>query len=141
MVPITTPGYHQCPRCASRDIYFAARSAGTIGNIVDLPNGMANPAIGYQMEKKVALCRACGERADWFAEKIEYSEEEKILRKAENFKAQWKVASVMCLFASIWFYFQVQTIGGSPNDQRWYPLIYLAPLSLGVLSAYKGWRK
>lgn len=90
MSPKRTPAYYICPRCSSKDIYFATRSAGSIGNIIDLPSGMANPTVGYQMEKKVAFCRPCGERADYVPEVVVYSDRE----KEEKERNEWFITGI-----------------------------------------------
>lgn len=136
-----TPGYHECPRCLKREIYFAKRQVGQIGNLMDLPQGIANPAVSMGVERDVALCRECGERANWIPEKIEYTDEELANKKATNFKNQWKVSAFMCFGAAIWLYFQVQSIGGSPNDMKTARLFYVGPIVLGIFCVYKGWKK
>jgi hypothetical protein len=91
-MPKVTPGFHQCPRCLNQDIYFAKRSTGTVGNIIDLPQGVANPKMGLDIEKEVAICRDCGERANWIPEKREYSEKEKEYSYRKSQRIQAKIA-------------------------------------------------
>ena len=96
-----TPGYHECPRCLSRDVYFAKRAVGQVGNLMDLPEGIANPKIGFDIEKDVAICRACGERANWIPEKTEYSDSEKKARYAKSQRVQGKITAPIFLFGGI----------------------------------------
>jgi hypothetical protein len=137
----TTPGFYECPRCLKRDIYFAKRQVGQIGNLMDLPEGIANPAVSLGVEKDVALCRECGERANWTPEKVEYTDEEIIQNKAKNWKTQYKIASVLFFGSAIWIYIQVSSLSMSINDMNTARLFYISPIMVGLFCAYKGWKK
>lgn len=136
-----TPGFYECPRCLKRDIYFAKRQVGQIGNLMDLPQGIANPAVSLGVEKVVALCRACGERANWTPEKVEYTDEEVIQNKARNLKRQYKIVSVLFFGTAIWIYIQVSSLSMSSNDMDTARLFYISPIVAGIFCAYKGWKK
>lgn len=91
MSPQITPGYWICPRCDSRDTYFAPRVVGQVGMArpfeignVDMAGGVAR-----NVEKDVALCKECGERSKWVPEVRIYSpEEQKRMNKG------WSIASI-----------------------------------------------
>jgi hypothetical protein len=91
MSPQITPGYWICPRCDSRDTYFAPRVVGQVGMArpfeignVDMAGGVAR-----NVEKDVALCKECGERSKWVPEvRIYSSEEQKRMSKG------WSIASI-----------------------------------------------
>lgn len=100
-----TPGYWECPRCKSREIYFAKRTIGTVGTLVDLPQGVANPGIARNVEKDVALCHECRERANWIPEKIEYTEEEK---QAKNKKSSLVWGWIFALLGTVLTYLGYQ---------------------------------
>ena len=92
MSPQITPGYWKCPRCDSRDTYFAPRVVGQVGMArpfeigdVDLAGGVAR-----NVEKDVALCKECGERSKWIPEVRVYSAEEQ-----RRMNKGWSVASVL----------------------------------------------
>ena len=113
---ITTPGYHECPRCLTRDVYFAKRAIGQVGNLMDLPEGVANPKIGFDIEKDVAICRACGERANWIPAKTEYSDSEKTERYAKSQRVQGKIAAPIFLFGGIATLYMGQDMSKMGND-------------------------
>jgi len=93
------------------------------------------------VEKDVALCRACGERANWTPEKVEYTDEEVIQNKAKNWKMQYKIASVLFFGTAIWIYIQVSSLSMSSNDMNTARLFYISPVMVGLYCAYKGWKK
>ena len=112
-----TPGYHECPRCLTRDVYFAKRAVGQVGNLMDLPEGIANPKIGFDIEKDVAICRACGERANWIPEKTEYSDSEKKERYAKSQRVQGKIAApifFLCVMFGIYAGNEMSKVGEDP---------------------------
>jgi hypothetical protein len=112
-----TPGYHECPRCLTRDVYFAKRAVGQVGNLIDLPEGIANPKIGFDIEKDVAICRACGERANWIPEKTEYSDSEKKERYAKSQRVQGKIAApifFLCVMFGIYAGNEMSKVGEDP---------------------------
>lgn len=78
MSPQITPGYWICPRCDSKDTYFAPRIVGQVGVARPFEIGEFDVAGGVarSVEKDVALCRTCGERAKWINEVRVYSKEE-----------------------------------------------------------------
>lgn len=98
MSPQVTPGYYECPRCGSRNAYFAKRSFGQIGNLIDLPSGVGNPAFGVNIEKDVALCFECRERMNWIKEVVKYSSEEQKAIDNRAAKAGWFIAPFGLLF-------------------------------------------
>lgn len=123
-MPTTIPGYHLCPRCNGRDIYFAKRTVGQIGNIIDLPNGVSNPAVGYNVERKVALCRECGERADWIPEKIEYTKEESASKtRKTSLTLMW--ISAFAFFGTSYFLYESAKIGGDLGFYILFPVYFL----------------
>ena len=79
------------------DVYFAKRAVGQVGNFIDLPEGITNPKIGFDIEKDVAICRDCGERANWIPEKTEYSDAEKKERYAKSQRVQGKITAPIFL--------------------------------------------
>ena len=95
-----TPGYYTCPRCNSRDHYFAKRTVGQIGVAGDF-NTPVNPGMLRGVEADVALCRECGERMNYTPQqKIAETEKEK---QSENAKG---VFGVIALIATVvmWIY-------------------------------------
>jgi hypothetical protein len=57
--------YLECPRCMGRDFYVGIRQVGTIGTFGEM--GDSGGFIGGQrpVEKKMSLCRQCGEKPVW----------------------------------------------------------------------------
>ena len=95
-----TPGYYTCPRCNTRDHYFAKRTVGQMGIAMDFSNTSVNPGMLRGVEKDVALCRECGERMNYTPEVKILNEEEK---KKENKKM---VFGLVCfiLMVPLWIY-------------------------------------
>jgi len=106
MSPQVTPGYHECPRCKSRNAYFAKRIVGQVANIIDLPQGVSNPAASVKIAKDGALCFECRERMNWVPEKIEYSEEEQRTRN-KNSKKLWGIALLVLNAPLLFFGYQL----------------------------------
>lgn len=106
MSPKVTPGYHECPRCKSRNTYFAKRVVGQIGNLIDLPEGVSNPAAAMNIEKDVALCYDCRERMNWIPEKVEYSPEEQKSRGKKN-KKYWGIFLMILNLPLLYFGYQL----------------------------------
>lgn len=103
MSPTVTPGYWQCPRCNSTDHYFAPRIVGQVGMANPIQIGENDFALGgaRNVEKDVALCRACGERAKWIPEVVTYSPEE-----ARSRKKGWGV--FLAIVSAAYFLFTVK---------------------------------
>lgn len=104
MSPKITPGYWQCPRCDSKDFYFAPRVVGQVGigrgfeiGDVDMGAGLARG-----VEKDVSLCKSCSERMKWIPEVRVYSKEEEA---NINKKLKWfyLVLGLPCLYLPIKF--------------------------------------
>jgi hypothetical protein len=126
-----TPGYHECPKCLTHDVYFAKRAVGQVGNFIDLPEGITNPKIGFDIEKDVAICRACGERANWIPEKTEYSDAEKKERYAKSQRVQGKIAAPIILLCGI----AALYMGSDMSKMGEEPLLYYA-LSCAAFVAF-----
>ena len=125
-----TPGYHECPRCLTHDVYFAKRAVGQVGNFIDLPEGITNPKIGFDIEKDVAICRDCGERANWIPEKTEYSDSEKKERYAKSQRVQGKIAApifLLCVIVGLYAGSEMSKMGEEP-------FLYYAFSSAGVVA-------
>lgn len=101
MSPTHIPGYHLCPRCNSRNVYFALRTVGSVGNLVDLPEGIANPNSKVEIERKVPICRECGERSNWVPPKNIYSSTEITLNEMKTAKQAMVVSLFFACAASI----------------------------------------
>lgn len=93
--PKVTPGYWQCPRCNSKNFYFAPRPVGQGGFGRGFEIGDVEVVGGFArgFEQDVSLCKDCGERMKWIAEVRIYSKEEEA-------EASRKV-NLFCLFAGI----------------------------------------
>lgn len=104
MSPKITPGYWQCPRCDSKDFYFAPRVVGQVGigrgfeiGDVDMGGGLARG-----VEQNVSLCKSCGERMKWNPEVRVYSKEEE-QNNARKLNWFYLIFGTLCLAASFFF--------------------------------------
>lgn len=130
-------GYHECPRCKERDIYFAKRQFGQIGNLIDLPQGVTNPALSMGVEKDVALCRNCGERATWFPERVEYTPEEVVKNNARRRRSSYKAGGAGLLINGI---FGIYGAKYGNDLESWF--FWSVPcVVVGILLLAKGFRK
>lgn len=105
MSPKITPGYWQCPRCDSKDVYFAPRVVGQVGigrgfELGDVEIGGGGLARG--VEKDVALCKACSERMKWIPEIRVYSKEEE-KNKAYKVNLFYLFFGLPCVILPFWF--------------------------------------
>ena len=135
MSPKITPGYWQCPRCDSKDFYFAPRVVGQVGigrgfEIGDVDMGAG---IARGVEKDVALCRGCSERMKWIPEVRSYSKEEEqgIAQKISWF---YLIFGIPCLILPFWF---SSTIGWDWTSTGLL-LIGVGFISAGVMGLSKG---
>lgn len=109
MCPQIIPGFWKCPRCETvDDIYYALRHTGSvgIGPIVDVGEFNVAAGISKGVEKRVAICKQCGERADYFEERKIYSDSEKLeYAKQELFVLPFIMVIVVLIFIGvcIWF--------------------------------------
>jgi hypothetical protein len=103
MSPTITPGYWQCPRCNSTDHYFAPRVVGQVGvaNPMQIGENEFAGGIARSVEKDVALCRSCGERAKWIPEVRTYSAEESKTRLKN-----WCI--FLAIISTAYFFFTVK---------------------------------
>ncbi len=68
-------GYHECPRCFSRDVYESQETSGAIAYTLNTP-GPIDPTIINPIKNQIFMCRNCGEKANWFFNQ-EYIEEKR----------------------------------------------------------------
>jgi hypothetical protein len=104
MSPKVTPGYWQCPRCNSKDFYFAPRVVGQvgIGRGFEIGNVDMGAGLARGVEKDVSLCRDCSERMKWIPEVRIYSKEEEQSR-AQKISWFYLFFGVPCLILPFWF--------------------------------------
>ena len=134
----TTPGFYECPRCLKRDIYFAKRVVGQIGNIIDLPQGVTNPKFGLDVEKDVALCRECGERANWIPEKVEYTESEQGIRKNKSQRLQSKFAGFVGTLGGLAVFYMASGLNRIGSDASGYYLASAIFFLFGLWAFVRG---
>lgn len=96
--------YLECPRCLGKDFYVGIRQVGTIGTFGEL--GDSDRFIGGQrpVEKKMSLCRQCGEKPVWksrmsTAEEDAQWEAQKSQREATYKSAAWAVPLGIAIWA------------------------------------------
>ena len=85
-----------CPRCHSRDFYEGTRPAGfAFGTSTTLGSGDSERDVGFArgFEKKVKLCRACGEPVQQYFRKLNDAEKAKLNKdlKAEIPTMLWVI--------------------------------------------------
>ena len=96
--------YLECPRCMGRDFYVGIRQIGTFGTFGEM--GDSGRFIGGQrpVEKKMSLCRQCGEKPVWksrmsTAEEDAQWEAGKSERAATYRDAAWQVPLAIAMWA------------------------------------------
>ena len=96
--------YLECPRCMGRDFYVGIRQVGAVGTFGEM--GDSGGFIGGQrpVEKKMSLCRQCGEKPVWKS-RMSTAEEDiqweagKGERKALYRSAAWMVPLAIAMWA------------------------------------------
>lgn len=131
-MPTVVPGYWECPRCKGREVYFAKREVGTIGTLIDLPNGPATPGIARSVEKDVALCYECRERANWIPPRTEFSEEELKTQARNSYENRYRNAFISGLFFFLGAYILYYPFSNLDISETW----AIADIVIGVLTMF-----
>jgi hypothetical protein len=126
MCPQVIPGFWKCPRCEIvDDIYFALRHTGSvgIGPIVDMGDFNVASGVSKSVENRVALCKQCGERADYYEEQKIYSDQEKLKHsKSELLVLPFIALIIVLIFIAVFIWFP----NSWPAGIRLVALIFLA---------------